>query len=679
MAVGAGPAKAAIDVESFSLATVNSLDGTSEVQAGAHADLDLSLSLREPGASEAAKDLLISPPLGLFVYADAMPLCGAAAFGEFECPSSTQAGLATVRAGHEGDPRFLLGTAPVYSLAPGPGELARFGFIVPTLDTPVTIPVSVRPGTGYGLGFAIQGFTEQAPLASLGLSLWAAPANPAHDDQRLARGAPSEPAGCPGVEAAHCEGGVASPAPPLPLLRNPTTCSGSATSTLEADSYEDPGDFSSATSNGLAASGCDSEPFSPSLTVGLTTAEARTASGLTLNFRTPGSGARNPSDLTESDVKSIVAALPPGLTINRGAFEVSGECTEADLAAIGSGCPESSKIGSFEAQAVGLEAPLEGSIYSGGLEGPGAYRLFLLASSPAMSIALIASLGPGPEAGQASISIEDLPQLPFEGLTLRIPSGPAFFTTPGYCGAYEARGVFAPWSAPSEPFVASGSVNLDSGPGGGPCPGPAESVAVSLSPASIATGGSSTSTATATVTDADGYGIYGDEMTFSSSDPGERIGAVTDNGDGTYSARITSSTTPGIATITAVDESVEPEALGTARLTQTTVPAALPSATLPQPLSSTPPVVRLLKRPGHRTRDRTPTFRFASSQAGSTFSCEVDGGRYGACASPFTLPKLGFGRHAFEVRATGSGGLLSRPAAYGFVVVRHRGEHQQRR
>src|SRR5690348_6583355 len=97
--------------------------------------------------------------------------------------------------------------------------------------------------------------------------------------------------------------------------------------------------------------------------------------------------------------------------------------------------------------------------------------------------------------------------------------------------------------------------------------GPASNVTVSLSPAIIAANGSSTTTATATVTDANGAVVPGDPVAFSSTDGGQGIGATTDNSDGTYTATITSSMTPGQSMITATDTSVA-NVSGTATLTQ---------------------------------------------------------------------------------------------------------------
>jgi len=97
-------------------------------------------------------------------------------------------------------------------------------------------------------------------------------------------------------------------------------------------------------------------------------------------------------------------------------------------------------------------------------------------------------------------------------------------------------------------------------------------MSVAVSPSSIVPDGSSTATVTATVTDDFGNGVPGEVVTFSSTDLGQVFGAVTDHGDGTYSATVTSSTTAGVATITGTDTSTDLSA--TAALTQAAVLAA---------------------------------------------------------------------------------------------------------
>ncbi len=99
-------------------------------------------------------------------------------------------------------------------------------------------------------------------------------------------------------------------------------------------------------------------------------------------------------------------------------------------------------------------------------------------------------------------------------------------------------------------------------------------VALSFEPPTMIADGKSTSTVTATATDDEGNPVSGEDLAFSSSDPDQQIGAVTDNGDGTYSATITASTTVGKATITASDLSVDPVFSGQGTLEQIAGPPA---------------------------------------------------------------------------------------------------------
>jgi len=97
--------------------------------------------------------------------------------------------------------------------------------------------------------------------------------------------------------------------------------------------------------------------------------------------------------------------------------------------------------------------------------------------------------------------------------------------------------------------------------------GQATTIGLALSPTSIVANGNSYTTATATVADTHGNPVTADNVAFSSSDPGQVVESVTNSGNGTYSALIRSSTTPGQITITATDTAVNLSAV--ASLTQT--------------------------------------------------------------------------------------------------------------
>lgn len=136
-----------------------------------------------------------------------------------------------------------------------------------------------------------------------------------------------------------------------------------------------------------------------------------------------------------------------------------------------------------------------------------------------------------------------------------------------------AGGTGNPNGSPGASSGTNGEVGTDGGAGedvnGSGSGALTADVSVSLAPASIPANGRSTTVATVTVVDSLlGGPLAGQVVAVSSTDPNDRIGPVTDNGDGTYSATITSSQTAGMPTIQATDNSV-PGSSGTAQLTQT--------------------------------------------------------------------------------------------------------------
>jgi hypothetical protein len=102
------------------------------------------------------------------------------------------------------------------------------------------------------------------------------------------------------------------------------------------------------------------------------------------------------------------------------------------------------------------------------------------------------------------------------------------------------------------------------------------------------------------------------------------------------------------------------------------IPASLPAG---PPLPNLPPATPntvITGKPAGRAHDRTPTFRFRATEAGSTFQCKLDGGPYKPCRSPLTTTKLPFGSHALRVRAIFAGTADSSPALFSFTITRNR-------
>lgn len=260
-------------------------------QAGGHPNLKTSFAIENPGAPEAAKNITFNAPTGVFGNPRSITQCVLANFALDECPPNSQAGLITIRADYKGNPDYLLGTAPLFSIAPEEGETARFSFIVPILNIPISIPVTVRTTTDYGLRFTVSDITEVAPLAEAKLTFWGFPAEKIHDAERFPIGSAGNPTNCAEEEGTGC---IATPTSdsivPQPLIDNPTNCTGQEpTSLLEVQTYGDPTHPSEATATYPPIEGCQREVFKPVLHANPTTTDTDSASGLDVDLSSPSS------------------------------------------------------------------------------------------------------------------------------------------------------------------------------------------------------------------------------------------------------------------------------------------------------------------------------------------------------------------------------------------------------
>ena len=80
-------------------------------------------------------------------------------------------------------------------------------------------------------------------------------------------------------------------------------------------------------------------------------------------------------------------------------------------------------------------------------------------------------------------------------------------------------------------------------------------------------------------------------------------------------------------------------------------------------VDTTPPQTTILSGPTLLSLSRRATFDFASSEAGSTFQCRLDGDAWQLCTNPRTYTGVVLGRHTFEVRATDRAGNTDATAA----------------
>ncbi|MFL5931741.1 MAG: S8 family serine peptidase [Gaiellaceae bacterium] len=87
-----------------------------------------------------------------------------------------------------------------------------------------------------------------------------------------------------------------------------------------------------------------------------------------------------------------------------------------------------------------------------------------------------------------------------------------------------------------------------------------------------------------------------------------------------------------------------------------------PSHIGPFRIDTRPPESTIGTSPPAETADRSATFSFSADEP-ATFACSLDGGDFGACASPVTYAALALGPHAFRVAARDRAGNVEPAAA----------------
>lgn len=141
-------------------------------------------------------------------------------------------------------------------------------------------------------------------------------------------------------------------------------------------------------------------------------------------------------------------------------------------------CPNASKVGTVRVDSPEmLDHPLSGSVY---LATPGdnpfgaLLALYLTVEDPASGIVvkLPIRLDADPGSGELHATVAEIPQLPFEDLTVELFKGSAApLRTPSTCGTFAVGTELTPWSAPEGARRRPGdSFAIAQGAGGGGCP-----------------------------------------------------------------------------------------------------------------------------------------------------------------------------------------------------------------
>jgi hypothetical protein len=437
-----------------------------------------------------AKDLHFKLPPGLVGNPTPFPECPMARFlagySDGECPAQTAVGVVRIEGLVRGLGRVPFPfSSPVYVLEPKFGEPARFGFVIE--GTRVILDTAVRSGGDYGVTVSSLNTTQAIEFLGAELTLWGVPGDPRHSHERGVECLENDfglPATCP---AASEEGS------PPPLLELPTSCTGPLQTSLEVNSWQEQGVFSSlaATQPLPALDGCDRVPFDPSIGIAPDGREASTPTGLTVSVHVPQAVSLTPTGLGEGNVRNTTVALPEGMQISPAAADGLLSCslsqagftgvesaTGMDTFDVGpTGCASGSKIGTAEVKTPLLSEPLIGGVYLAAQSANPfgsliAMYLDVENAKEGVAAKIAGEVRLDERTGQIVATFPNAPQLPYEEAKLHFFGGErAPLSTPPLCGSYTGSASVTPWSS-SVPVSASSTFTITSGPNGSPCANP---------------------------------------------------------------------------------------------------------------------------------------------------------------------------------------------------------------
>jgi hypothetical protein len=450
----------------------------STAQAGGHPDVrnfiwtESTTTLPPPEPSclcHDTKEITFDLPPGLIGLPQNLPQCRANEFSASQCPIDSQVGTAVIGIEFMTPANPGVKPIPVYNLVPHPNEAGLLAFLAPFVNSPIFISFEPRTEGDFGATATIKAITHVRVLSYADTTFWGVPADPVHDPMRFG------PPGCDsqgtGNAEIPCKGGVASNAPLVPLISNPTSCGVPLTATAEVLAYDRGTDH--AEYPWPPTTGCDQLSFNPSLYAQPTTAQTDSPSGIDVDISVPQN--LSPVAPTSSSIRSSRVTLPEGFSINPNAPDGKTSCSDADVHLderhAAAQCPEFSKIGSLTIDSPALPGPLPGYIYLGDPKPGDRYRIWLIADAFGIHSKLPGSISADSQTGRLTTTFNDLPQFPIEDFKLHyFGSERGLIGTPERCGTYSVDSTFVPWNDALPDQGSSQFFSIDSGPGGSPCP-----------------------------------------------------------------------------------------------------------------------------------------------------------------------------------------------------------------
>lgn len=403
----------------------------SSLQAGASTNLTLEFTRAD--GEQILSGITTKLPEGMLASLGGVTPCGEPAASQGTCGAASRIGTTTITAGAGPSPLSLEGI--VYLTGPYGGQSFGLSIVVPARAGP------------YNLGTVVV-------RAALALDTVKGQVTVTTDPL------PTILSGIP-LRLRHIVVDINRPG----FLLEPTDCSASAvTGTLSSTTAQ-----LQPFSTPVQMTGCESLSFSPTLTVTPTSTQRDAPAGLTVAVHlAPGS----------SDLRSALAELPPGLTLNPAVASGLQACTDEQLGAGTNnpvGCPAASSVGTVEILTPLLPSPLTGTLYVGKplSDEPGSgqeYRIFLDAENATydVSVRLVGLLSADPSSGRLTASFARTPAIPFSELVLELNGGPrAPLANPPGCGPAKFTAALTPTSGSTASPGAEYAVDNDGG--GGAC------------------------------------------------------------------------------------------------------------------------------------------------------------------------------------------------------------------
>jgi hypothetical protein len=382
----------------------------------------------------------------------------------FNCPVSSQVGRADLVTFPISSPTRANFTIPVYNMSHPLGVVSDLAFFPG--EVPVHVKVSLDPADNYSVRSVSDDINETVRPFSTKVTIWGIPGDPNHDSD-VGNGTASGERG-PIKGAAK------------PFLTDPFDCDvDNRMKFSHYDSWQESGVFGPPVFYNMPGrqTDCDKPRFEPDVSLQPTATQANSPTGLNVNIHVPQN--ENPNGLGTPPLKSSVVTLPEGMAFSPSfadglegcSLEQIGLETDDPVA-----CPDNSRIGEVELSTPILPKALKGSMYLAKQEANpfgsliGLYLTLHDEEGRGILVKVPGKVDLNPETGQIVASFDELPEFPFEDLTLKFRSGPrAPLTNPPTCGTHTIGVTLTTYAQPDNPVDVSNTYQVTEGPGGGAC------------------------------------------------------------------------------------------------------------------------------------------------------------------------------------------------------------------